>query len=706
MGGGRRGAPPPHPTDHPPRPPPPPPPPAPAPARGGGVAYLHLIPFYLFGGDLLASEMARQLVSIIAALAMFAGFFRAWTGSWRDGLPFTVVALIMVISLHVDALLFPINSMLGLRSTMPLVVAIHLYLRPDGRRASVERAALFAIAMLCGIEQGTATIMAFVVVKAILALRRRNAGELLGAAATVALGGFFFVLILFVMTPTGFASVIRFNFRSLPNDQFWYFGGPPNRFLFRWVQLRIPLADPLWTVGVFGMVGWVLVRFWRGAKVPDAARSCRRRISRDIRGRVDGVDSGCSRDRLPSAGGAGCAHPRPARGAARVGALETTTSRSPKRSETAPSDIRRVRDGTVYTIAAAPGPALSVIRTPFHLVYAHGYLHRSPEMSATWGEAIQLGERMVDNRRAALHRQPTIWSTYASNLEWKLGVFHPSFDYIIHALGPDNRAAYAATFVARKPDIVQTIEPTFTMYEEWLELNHWDFYRPLLRDYAMASAGPWSYYWFRRATPFDERARLIADAPVPPGRLAIAIDARDVAKDSIGLFEVTLHYHVVNPWRRVPVIGSLPRYLVSILEAENHSAISLAPYAHQRAFPIVTTGPTQILPCRYRAGAHRWRVTGVRLLRVVRLAVAPENQRWAMDFIKGPRPDTVVARPDSLAAPPKFGGAQASMTSHAPARPPLDVRAIRVSLVPISPGSIPWFVNLVRAMSSRSTGGH
>src|SRR3954467_13749152 len=53
--------------------------------HGPGLPYLHLIPFYLFGGTFLASEMTRQLVSIVVALAVFAVFFRGWTGSWRDG---------------------------------------------------------------------------------------------------------------------------------------------------------------------------------------------------------------------------------------------------------------------------------------------------------------------------------------------------------------------------------------------------------------------------------------------------------------------------------------------------------------------------------------------------------------------------------------------------------------------------------------------
>jgi hypothetical protein len=175
-------------------------------------------------------------------------------------------------------------------------------------------------------------------------------------------------------------------------------------------------------------------------------------------------------------------------------------------------------------------------------------------------------------------------------------------------------------------------------------VNHWNFYRPLLRDYTIASAGPWSYFWFRRPTSFNDRPQVIVDTPVPADRLAIAIDGSGVPKDSTGVFEVTLHYHVVNPWRHVPVIGSLPRYVVSILGTANHTPISLAPYAQQRVFPIVTNGPTEIR----LVGEVRTIFGGASLvfdsIHVERLALAPENQRWALDFIKGPPLDTLPAK--------------------------------------------------------------
>src|SRR5437868_2731849 len=125
--------------------------------HGPGVPYLHFIPFWLLGKSFVASEMSRQLVSIVAAILILVGFFRAWTGSWREAIPMSVVAIcLLAIPLRAIALFFPINSMIGLRATMPIVIGIHLLLRRPSQRAMLERAGLFALALAFGIEQGMA----------------------------------------------------------------------------------------------------------------------------------------------------------------------------------------------------------------------------------------------------------------------------------------------------------------------------------------------------------------------------------------------------------------------------------------------------------------------------------------------------------------------------------------------------------------------
>jgi hypothetical protein len=608
--------------------------------HGPGIPYLHLLPFYLFGRDLVASEMARQLVSIVVALAVLAAFFRAWTGSWREGIPFTIAGLLLMIALQLNALLFPINSMLGLRSTMPLIVALHLYLRPAGWRAALERGALLAVTMTCGIDQGAASIGAYLVIVTALSVRRRSPRELLTGVATVLFAALVFLLILLLITPHGVGSVLRYNFRSLPADQFWYFGGPPNRFLFRRSQLVIFTQHMAWTVGVIGMVAWTLGRFWINAR-----RSDDREVTAEAFLAVYAVASTAS-----MLGVLAAVYFQPAARVALILALLAARREWMRRRDRLPISSRLRERAPVCAMVTTvvlpfltwPLPTVSLIRTPLHLIYAHGYLRDGPTMMPEWSSAIHTGDDVVKREQQRLQRAPIVWSTYSSYLEWQLGVFNPSFDYIIHALGPENRAAYAATFAKQRPDVVQTIAPTFTDYEEWLEVNHWEFYRPLLRDYAIAGVGPWSYFWVRQTTSFDEHPSLIADSPVPPGRLALAIDGRGIAADSIGLFEVTLSYHVVNPLRRVPVVGSLPRYLVQVLGAANHFPISLAPYATKRTFPVVTVGPTEI----HLVGGVAQIVGNASLvfdsIRVERLSIAGANRRWAADFVRGP------INPDSL----------------------------------------------------------
>lgn len=609
--------------------------------HGPGIPYLHLIPFWVFGGGFLSSEMARQTVSIVAALAVLSVFFRVWTGSWREGLPWAVAGLVAMIALGINALLFPVNSMIGLRSTMPLLIALHWYARPAGLRTTIERAALFAVAVMCGIEQGMAIVGAYVVLEAMLFARRRDGTALLRGLAAIPLAAVFFALLLLLITPSGFASVLRYNFVSLPGDQFWYFGAPPNRFLFRWSQLGVFLVHPLWTFGVIGMVAWTLVRFWRGpVDAPSRATSSEAFLA---------VYAAAS-----TASMLGVLTPvyfQPAVRVALILALIAARREWAKRKQQVGSERLRRRAPlyaivalVAYAVIQSPLPMIALFYTPIHLAYAHGVNHEPPTLDDDWQSSIQLGDSVLDARRAALGRKPVLWSTYASYLEWQRGQFHPSFDYIIHALGPENRAAYATTFVGTKPDVVQTIEPSYTMYEEWLEVNHWDFYRPLLRDYSVAAAGPWSFFWVRRDSAFSEQPQLIANTPIPAGLLAIAVDARGVPNDSIGVFQVTLDYHVVNPLGRVPVVGSLPRYLVTVFGAANHAPISLSPHSTRRTFPVLTVGPSEIR----LLGEVRSLVGGATLvfdsLRVERLAIAPENQRWAVNFITGPRANTPAAR--------------------------------------------------------------
>ncbi|HET9425389.1 MAG TPA: hypothetical protein VFO55_08465 [Gemmatimonadaceae bacterium] len=606
--------------------------------HGPGVPYLHFIPFWLFGGDFLASELSRQLVSILAAVIVLVAFFRAWTGSWRVGLPLSVVALSTLIPLRVNALLFPINSMIGLRSTMPIVIGIHLLLRPAGWRASLERAALFALALAFGIEQGMAAIGGYILLQVLIAIRTRRAQEPLRGLATVAAGIAFYALLVFIMSPSGFASVMRFNFREVPADQMWYFGGPPNAFFFSWWQLFTIFEHPVWSALIIAALVYAVRRYWKGFAAPDsAARVAEAFLT------VYAVVSTAS-----MLGTFNTVYQQPA---VRIGlfigliairrwwlARRDTLKISDQLRRRAPAYASFALVG--YAVAGWPLATIAVVRTPLHIAYAHGYLGDGPVLSREWQFTERIGDAVVADQVARNGRKPVLWSTYASYLEYKHDLFHPSFDYIIHALGPRNHEEYARRFVEVKPDIVQTLAPTYTGYEEWLSAHHWNFYRPLLRDYSMVAVGPWSYFWTRSPAPFDEQPTVIVHTPVPAGTLAIAVDGTSVPRDSIGLFEFRLFYHVGNPWKPLPVLGTLPRYLVHLDGTANHIPVSLAPYETEKRFPVVTVGPQTIRMLGQTASVLPGVSLTIDSIHVERIRLSPANRRWAYDFVVGPPVDS------------------------------------------------------------------
>ena len=77
-----------------------------------------------------------------------------------------------------------------------------------------------------------------------------------------------------------------------------------------------------------------------------------------------------------------------------------------------------------------------------------------------------------------------IFSTYASAIEVYRGEFQPTgFDYIIHALGDENRQKYLDTFKNGDYKYAITSATRLTDYEYWIKNANWFFYRELCSEY-------------------------------------------------------------------------------------------------------------------------------------------------------------------------------------------------------------------------------
>ncbi len=124
-----------------------------------------------------------------------------------------------------------------------------------------------------------------------------------------------------------------------------------------------------------------------------------------------------------------------------------------------------------------------------------------------------------------------VFSVYATGLEAVKGQFQPSgFDYIIHALGDEARAAYLENFKRGNYPFAQTMNLPL---ESWLCLENWDFYRLLAAGYKRAATTEYSWLWTRteqdrhldieaEVTMRPEGAGWVVEVSGPPGESFVA----------------------------------------------------------------------------------------------------------------------------------------------------------------------------------------
>ena len=179
-------------------------------------------------------------------------------------------------------------------------------------------------------------------------------------------------------------------------------------------------------------------------------------------------------------------------------------------------------------LAAAPeraertqyDPALGFYVTP---TYAAD-LAAMRQLAAAWDR-----QRIPANRR--------LLSVYTSPLDITAGVRSPTdVGSLIHALGPEKRAAFTALVGQSKVDTVTTIAPDYSGWEGWLTRANWPFFRALRENYAPLARGNQQVLWVRREAkrlpPAPAACRV---AETAPGRFVL-----EVASAAEGLATVSL----------------------------------------------------------------------------------------------------------------------------------------------------------------------
>lgn len=561
--------------------------------HGIALPYLHYPFYYLLGADFFASEVARYGVSQVAYLGAFLFVFGCATRRLGATLALTAVALVLTERVGYDSLALPGVNLIGLRTTCPLLILGVLLggFRPS--REAVAAGVLAGIGFTLGTDHGMASGVMLGVVCLGRAIARLPGGRIqyLGYMIAASVGGAAATLLI-IGGLAGAVGALRYALVELPADQFWFFGVPPNKFLHfprqlfaeRYLLPSVIVPAAIAVAGVAGMrrhpalrpLGVVLI----GA-MSYSVLSC------------VGYFGYCSAHYLTPglrvmvvAGLVGGWH------------AVSSLSRVPEFGPTIAQTGRWVFGGFLLTFVLI-GPTTSgrssIVEARSAATEAR---HWAQEAIAT---RCPLGPRFhahlealtsaIDRDRASagITRPPVIWSTYAGILESHYGVFHPSSDYLIHAVGPERRDEYLAIFRRSQPDYVCTFRRSVWPWEECLQNNCWGFYEELIMNYEPLTES-WAYRLWKRL-PGEWQAPDSAT-----GRVTVRPDRPDLFTIPVpsdlpagrGLV-VEVEYEATVPARGVPVVSGLPRFLLHPHDCENETPVSLPPYRTRWAFAVYPT---------------------------------------------------------------------------------------------------------------------
>lgn len=562
--------------------------------HGVGVPLLHYPAFYALGHNVFAADAVKWLVSPIVFLLTSYTFF--WAFFRKASHSIIATAMLTVLALVCIDVVWPGNSLVGIRTSLPVLVAAFMLWRPKlilhlkGYTFSLYQPIVFillALAVAMGTEQGLAAIIAYMLVEVIRAIRSpiaikhwwwRIALKGVGVLATT-------YVVLSILTLGHANEALRYALIDIPKDQGWYFGAPPNDFL-AWNTLHYILDSrvvvylaPIIILGgivmifdikrglmsaresyIFGfLVFYGLIVFFAsimGYWAPNAQLIPLTRAFGVI------LIAVCVRI-----------------------ILRYFTQQNNRKKK-----IRRYLPLVIYAILIIsmgwyallaykqiqPFPVIQVLKDVKNARHAPDGTYTS----LLWKQRIQAFAPYIPEGA-------TVWSTYTGLYDSMRGQLNSSTggeDYIIHALGPERRQQYSDSFVEQDPDFAITLKSSYFWYEEWLWGRHWPFYKELQTHYKIIADNDSHILWQRQEnTPLSPPDQATVLEPTPDGSYQFSPGR----SDRIRVYEITVNYTVRKP---IPLGDKMSRYLMTISgSSAQRFPTALPPYETSWQFPVVLT---------------------------------------------------------------------------------------------------------------------
>jgi hypothetical protein len=554
--------------------------------HGVGIPWLHYLPYRILGGNLWASEFTREWLSTLTFLFTSAVFGYVALGTTAGTAIFVALASFAASMLGLRDLYGPAHSMLGVRSSFPVLLFALLLSRASNAWKVAGGSVLLGLALACGTEQGLYTAAACGLTAAMCMVRRPDpsgrgadnwrvlAGILLGGV--IAYGAALALL----CSPAGVVSALRYAFRDLPADQLWFAGAPPAAFAATLKSLRA-VGDWAMLTIAGGFIWWLIEvrRFWvnRGSGsmrllMLTAGLFACASYSGQLNARyfltLGRAVVFCALWELISRVGAA---------RKRDGSLETD-----KRSRGAPWAL------ALTAVVIVPLGLRPVVKQFVEKASSLGEYQKDHLVSGVWLSADWAGHLAAFESATSPIRDPnpcgSVWASFASLIQSEMGCINPAEDYIIHVLGPVSRVRYFESFNRVRPRYVITMRPSTMLWEEQMRNEYWPFYAELLRGYDVAAVSHFAMIWKRTELISSSQG---AETILPVPRAGDALEVPTNVTTGANVVVLRVRYGIENPLHFIPLLGGMPRYLVEIEGALSHTPMSLAPYYKEMSFPVL-----------------------------------------------------------------------------------------------------------------------
>ncbi|MDO4684600.1 MAG: hypothetical protein Q4B06_02745 [Candidatus Saccharibacteria bacterium] len=560
--------------------------------HGVGIPLLHYPLFAMMGKGVFAAEFVKNFVStavfLLATLLFFYAYFKNAQKATIASAAFTILALCCV------EVVLPGNSLIGLRTAMPILAAAFMLWRPDwsitvkGRRVKLYYSILsilLGLGVACGTEQGLAASVAFGLVELTAYMKHWRDIRKWWWRYLVKIGlvGISIYTVLTILTLGHAQEALRYALLDVPKDQGWYFGMSPNDFLsprtWHWLLDELPYGILCLSVVLYATVrnhissrqkyaaGFLatygLIVFLVSATGYWFPKAQLQPLYRVLSMLLVAYIISCLF----------------------YFATNIRVIKVKKKIHLVQSGVTSIAT-IILTIIIMwsmvnhlkMAKSLHPVATLTHAKEAR-HSNDDAYISSIWQKRLAAFKPYIT-------QADTIWETYGSIYSTTLGRRIGPIggeDYIIHALGKDRRASYANDFIHSNAQFAITLKPTYFYYEEWLWIRHWDFYKHLFTNYEIIADNDAHILWKRQPSANQAQSEVPLDIKHKPGQV-YRIDAPQ--SNTPQLLEIELHY---KPQQTIPVVSSkLSRYSVSI---EGSSAqrylVSLPPYETIWRFPVI-----------------------------------------------------------------------------------------------------------------------